>query len=138
MGEETYKKFLDRALSQLPPEVSRKDRFEIPEPVSSVSGNRTILYNLKEICDRLRRKREHLLKYLSKELATSGNIDGTHTVFQGRFDNATIRKLIERYVQEFVYCPTCHQPDTRIVREDRYNFLVCDACGARSSVKRNL
>lgn len=138
MAEETYKKLLDRARSQLPPEVSRKDRFELPEPMSSIMGNRTILYNLKEICDRLRRRKEHLLKYLSKELATAGNIDGTHTVFQGKFYNATIRRLVERYAQDFVYCPVCHRPDTRIVREGRYNFLICDACGAKSSVRSSL
>ncbi len=135
MAEETYKKLLNRALSKLPTEVSRKDRFEIPEPVSSIMGNKTRLYNLGEVCDRLRRDREHLLKYLSKELATAGNIEGTQVVFQGKFDNAMIRRLIERYVQEFVYCPVCNQPDTRIVREGRYNFLVCDACGAKSSVR---
>ena len=136
MAEETYKKLLDRAISQLPPEVSKKERFIIPKPASSIMGNRTILYNLKEICDRLRRSKEHVLKYLSKELATAGNFDGTTVMFQGKFDNAVIRRLIERYTQEFVYCPICHQPDTRIVKEGRYNFLICDACGAKSSAKR--
>jgi translation initiation factor 2 subunit 2 len=136
MAEETYKKLLDRAISQLPPEVSKKARFIIPKPASTIMGNRTILYNLKEICDTLRRSREHVLKYLSKELATAGNIDGTNILFQGKFENVVIRRLIERYAQEFVYCPICHQPDTRMVKEGRYNFLICDACGAKSSAKR--
>ena len=66
MAEERYAELLDRALSQLPSDVAQKSRFELLEPSSSVMGNRTILYNLKEICDRLRREREQLLTYLSK------------------------------------------------------------------------
>jgi translation initiation factor 2 subunit 2 len=138
MAEERYMELLDRALSQLPSDIERKDRFELSEPSSSVMGNRTILHNLKEICDRLRREREQLLTYLSKELATSGSLEGTSAVFQGKFDHATIKRLIERYAQEFVFCEICNKPDTRLVKDGRYTFLVCDACGAKSSAKRNL
>ena len=138
MAEERYAELLDRALSQLPSDVAQKSRFELLEPSSSVMGNRTILYNLKEICDRLRREREQLLTFLSKELATAGSLDGNSAVFQGRFDNASIKRLIERYAQEFVFCKICHNSDTRLVKDGRYTFLVCDACGAKSSAKRNL
>lgn len=135
MSDKSYMKLLDRAWSQLPPEVTKKDRFELPKPVSSIAGNRTVLYNFKEVSDRLRRNNEHLLKYLSGELATAGTIDGNRAIFQGKFDNKTLERLLERYTQEFVLCPTCHQPDTKIVREERLYFLVCEACGARSSIR---
>ena len=128
-------KLLDKAWSQLPPEVTKKDRFELPKPVSSIAGNRTVLYNLKEVSDRLRRNNEHLLKYLSGELATAGTIDGNRAIFQGKFDNKILERLLERYTREFVLCPTCHQPDTKTVREERLYFLVCEACGARSSIR---
>lgn len=138
MAEERYMELLDRALTQLPSDIEQKDRFELIEPSSSVMGNRTILHNLKEICDKLRREREQLLTYLSKELATSGSLDGTTAVFQGRFGRSTIKRLIERYAQDFVFCEICHKPDTKLVKEGRYTFLVCEACGAKSSAKRNL
>ena len=138
MAEERYMELLDRALTQLPSDIEQIDRFELIEPSSSVMGNRTILRNLKEICDKLRREREQLLTYLSKELATSGSLDGTTAVFQGRFGRSTIKRLIERYAQDFVFCEICHKPDTKLVKEGRYTFLVCEACGAKSSAKRNL
>ncbi len=138
MTEDHYAKLLDRALAQLPSDVTRKDRFELLEPSSAVMGNRTILYNLKEISDRLRRDREHVLTYLAKELATAGSLDGTTAVFQGKFDNATIKRLLERYAQEYVFCEICHKPDTRLTKTGRFTFLVCEACGAKSSAKRNL
>jgi len=135
MSEEIYRKLLDRAIEQLPPESTKKDRFEMPKPVSSISGNRTILYNLKEICDRLKRNTNNLLKYLAGELATSGTIDGNRSLFQGKFDNKTLGQLVEKYVNEFVYCPICHQPDTKIIRKNRVYMLLCEACGASSPIR---
>ncbi|MFH0749175.1 MAG: translation initiation factor IF-2 subunit beta [Candidatus Bathyarchaeota archaeon] len=135
MAEDEYLKLLEKAITQLPPEIIKKDRFEIPKPASSISGRRTILYNLKEICDRLKRDSNHLLKYLGGELATSATIDKDRTIFQGKFDNKILGQLIERYVNDFVLCPVCHQPDTRISRKERIYFLDCDACGAASSIK---
>jgi translation initiation factor 2 subunit 2 len=138
MSSKSYEELLEKALSQLPQEISGQARFELPEPTSSVMGNRTILYNIKEIADVVRRPREHVLKFLAKELATAGSILSNQAVFQGKFDNGTIKRLINRYAQEYIFCPICTQPDTRIVKEGRYNFLICDACGAKSSAKRNL
>ena len=80
MSEEEYHRLLERAITQLPPESTRKERFVIPNPISEVSGNRTILYNLKEISDRLKRDRTRILKFLAGEFATSGTIDGDRAI----------------------------------------------------------
>jgi len=135
MDEEEYKRLLDRAISQLPEERIKKERFEVPNPISSISGNRTSLYNSKEICDLLKRDRNHLLKYLAGELATSATIDNDRIIFQGKFYNNIFEQLIKRYVNEFVLCPVCNKPDTKISRKERVYFLICDACGATSSIK---
>ena len=55
MSSKSYEELLESALSQLPQEVTRQARFELPEPASSVMGSRTILYNIKEIADVVRR-----------------------------------------------------------------------------------
>lgn len=134
-NREDYEKLLNRAHAQLPRQALTRERFEKPKPISSIAGNRTILHNFKEICDRLRRDQNHFMKFLTGELATSGTIEGAHVVFQGRFSSRVLEDLVERYINGFLLCPVCHQPDTRIVKEDRFHFLVCDACGAKSSVR---
>lgn len=133
--EEEYERLLNRARAQLPQQVFKGERFEMPRPVSTIAGNRTVLHNFKEICDRLRRDQNHFLKFLSGELATAGTIEGTRAFFQGRFRADVFERLVSRYVKDFVICPVCNQPDTRLVREDRFNFLICEACGARSSAR---
>lgn len=142
MGEEEamrllydYERLLDRALSQLPQQQVRRERFEIPKAQVSVIGNRTVIHNFMEIADTLRREPRHLMRFILKELATAGNLEGGLLVLQGRFSRATINRLIEIYTKNYVICPVCGAPDTRIVREKRLWFLVCEACGAKSSVR---
>jgi translation initiation factor 2 subunit 2 len=135
MSDEIYLNLLERARSKLPSKIEKAERFELPKPISSIAGNRTILSNIKEICDRLRRDQSHFLKFLSGELATAGTLEGNQATFQGRFNYRTFERLIRRYTQNYITCPVCQRPDTRIVKENRYNFLICDACGARSSIR---
>jgi len=130
-----YEKMLDEAYSELPQEVLKHERFEVPKISCTTFGARTIFYNFKEVCDVLNRDPVHVLRFLSKEMATAGTIDGNRAIFQGKFESETCNRLLKRYVDEFVICPVCKRPDSKIVREKRLYFLVCEACGARSPVK---
>jgi len=130
-----YRDMLERAYSDLPQQVDTYERFTIPRPdVRLVGRRRSIIMNFKEIADELRRDPEHILKFLSGEMATLANFDGTRVIFQGRFNYDTIRNLLEIYTEKYVVCPVCKRPDTRIVREKRLWFLQCEACGAKSSI----
>ena len=130
-----YRDMLERAYSELPQQVDTYERFTVPRPdVRQVGRRRTIIMNFKEIADELRRDPEHILKFLSGEMATLANFDGTRAVFQGRFNYDTVRNLLEIYTEKYVVCPVCKRPDTRIVRERRLWFLQCEACGAKSSI----
>jgi translation initiation factor 2 subunit 2 len=130
-----YEEMLERALAQLPKKTIKSRRFTIPEPECLIVGNRTFLNNFKSICDMLNRNPRHLLKFLLRELATAGSASGQRAVFQGRFDRAIIKNLCDQYVKEFVLCPICHRPDTKIEKRKRFTFLICEACGAQSSVR---
>lgn len=130
-----YKELLKRARSQLPTDVLERKRFEIPKPRSITVGMRTIIHNFKEICEAFNRGPQHLLRYLSREMATAGTISGSRAVFQGKFRRDTIERLVQHYAAAFVICPVCKRPDTKIVKEKRLSFMVCEACGAKSSVR---
>jgi len=130
-----YRELLKRAHGQLPPEILEHKRFEIPKVKSGAIGMRTYIVNYREIAEALNRDPLHLLRYLSREMATAGSIDGARAIFHGKFKNDTLDNLIQHYVQEFVVCPVCKRPDTKITKEKRFSFLTCEACGARSSIK---
>jgi translation initiation factor 2 subunit 2 len=93
-----------------------------------------MIYNFKEIADALNRDPQHLLKYLTREMATAATMQESRVIFQGKFSSETLGRLIQRYMENFVVCPVCKLPDTKIVKEKRLSFLICEACGAKSSV----
>ena len=126
-----YEELLKKAMERLPKNVEKKERFEVPKIVCEVSGSKTVLRNFGEMLVVLRRDPSHLAKYLSKELATAGSVQGNLLTFQGKISREMLQRKTDDYVKEFVYCKECGKPDTKIVKEDRIYFLVCEACGAR-------
>lgn len=135
-GEEEYVSMLNRAYSNLPRVTpKRTGRFEIPEVKHMIIGNRTFIKNFKQISEAVRRDENHLLRFLAKEMATAAIIEGEQAIFHGKFNVETIKRLIESYVKEYVICPVCRSPDTKIVKEERFRFIMCEACGAKSSTR---
>jgi translation initiation factor 2 subunit 2 len=131
---DNYDQLLDRALAGITTPGTTGERFELPIASVSVIGARTIVHNFADVADRLNRDPLHILKYLAKEMATAGSFEGGKGYFQGKFSRDTINRLVGAYSNRFVICPVCHRPDTRVERRDRLSFLVCEACGARSSI----
>jgi len=118
---------------------SRKasSRLEVPTPQIIWVGQRTIFRNFMEFPKALRREPTKLLLYLNKELASAGYIAGERVIFLGRKVPSSFGALIDRYVKDYVICPVCGSPDTRTEKNKKLGFLLCEACGARSSIKAN-
>ncbi|MDH5482302.1 MAG: translation initiation factor IF-2 subunit beta [Candidatus Bathyarchaeota archaeon] len=131
-----YEELLKRARSQIPDIVAKHERLEVPRLQHSTIGMRTLIHNFREIADTLNRNPQHLLKFLTGELATAATTQGSRVIFQGKFRQDTLERLIQRYVERFVVCPVCKRPDTNIVKEKRLSFMICEACGAKSSVRQ--
>jgi translation initiation factor 2 subunit 2 len=131
-----YEKLLDEAYAKMPKKSDSGERFRMPKASIQPAGAKTIITNINEITGTLRRKPDHFVKFLLTELATSGDFDGSKLVVQGRFRADVVDKKIELYAKEYVLCPDCGKPDTKIIREDRYSFLKCEACGSKNIVKK--
>jgi translation initiation factor 2 subunit 2 len=97
---------------------------------------RTIISNFKEVADVLDRDPQHILKFLTREMATAATYHDGRAIFQGKFQRDSFARLLRRYMESFVTCSVCKRPDTKVVKEKRLSFLVCNACGARSSIKQ--
>jgi len=112
-------------------------RLEVPEPQIIWVGQKTIFRNFMDFPKALRREPEKLLLYLNKELASAGYIQGERVIFLGRKTPSSFGALIDRYVKDYVVCPVCGSPDTRTEKNKKLGFLICEACGAKSSIKGN-
>ena len=130
-----YESLLNKAYEKLPKIEDRVDRFRIPIAETMVQGNQTIIKNFSDIAEILRREPSHILKFLTKELATPAGLDGKRAILQAKFPQKMIQQKIETYVVDYVFCKECKKPDTKLIKENRIVFLKCEACGAKSSVK---
>ncbi|MEA3430449.1 MAG: translation initiation factor IF-2 subunit beta [Nanoarchaeota archaeon] len=131
-----YKKMLEKARKELPESVLVKERFEIPKVRGHLQGNKTVISNFFQIADLFRRKPEHIIKFLSKELATPITRKGNLMILGSKFAASTINEKISKYAKEFVLCFDCGKPDTKIIIENNATFLRCLACGAKYPIKK--
>jgi translation initiation factor 2 subunit 2 len=134
---ENYEKLLDEAYGKVKP-IEHGERFEIPKIEGHIEGSKTILTNLQQIASHIRRDINHLLKYLLRELATSGAIKGNRVILQRKISSQKINDKIKSYVDEFVICRECGKPDTELMKQDRFTFVHCLACGAKHSVRSKI
>ena len=134
---QTYKKLLDEAYKDIKP-ITHSERFEIPKIQGHLEGTKTILTNLQQISTYLRRDINHLLKFLLKELATSGAIKQSRVILQRKISSAKINEKIESYVKEFVTCKECKKPDTELIKDKGFTFVHCLACGAKHSIRTKI
>ena len=131
----SYEELLQKARKELPKTiVSSKERFEIPKVSGHVEGNKTIITNFLQICDIFGRESSQLLKFLQKELATPAVLENQRLIFGRKLNSNFINQKIEQFAKIFVLCKECGKPDTKLIKEDRFLFMKCSACGAKHSV----
>ena len=111
------------------------NRFELPVVDVMWEGQKTFLRNFSEFPKVLRRDPDKVLQYLSKEFAVPAERLGDKAMFIGKRDADDFTRLFQIYVKDYLECHTCKSPDTKIVKENRIIFLICEACGAKSTLK---
>ncbi len=109
------------------------ERIQIIKPKITIQKNKTIIQNFEQFCNSIRRDMRQVAKFLYKELATSGSIEGNKLILQSR--SPILDSKIDKYIKEYVYCSECGRPDTILQKEGKFYVMKCEACGARKTVK---
>ena len=136
MVKSDYEKLLKRIEKNLMKNSkAADDRFELPPVDVMWEGQKTYLRNFVEYSKIMRREPSKLLQYLSKEFAVPAERVGDSAMFIGKRDPDDFTRLLKIYVSDYIECPACKSPDTRITKENRISFLICEACGAKSALK---
>ena len=135
MVKADYEKLLKRIEENISKKSGSANRFELPNVDVTWEGKKTILRNFIEFPKALRRDPTTILQYLSKEFAVPAERVGDKVIFVGQRDPEDFKRLFEIYLKDYIECPTCTSPDTKVEKEHRIPFLVCEACGAKSTIK---
>lgn len=133
-----YEEMLEKGLESLPEKTKTDMRFEIPKVRGHIQGNKTVLSNFSQIADTLGRSSQHLLKFITKELATPGEVKN-NLVFLGRkVSAAAINDKIIEYANMFVICRECKKPDTKLKKDGVVVIIHCEACGAKYPIRAKI
>ncbi len=133
-----YEQLLEKAFDLLPGLSEEKVDFKIPEADSLIQGNKTIVKNMTQIADVARRNKAEIAKYLTKELAAPITYDDQKLTVLAKISQNTLNEKIKRYFELYIICKECHKPDTHVQLIDRgYTTIVCEACGAKYTVKNS-
>lgn len=133
----SYRELLDRIKEHLRArDIKKEIRLNVPEPDIVWTGNRTIVRNFGAIASSLNRDPQKLLMFFAREMAAAASLDeDKRAIFMGKKEKQAFVSLVERYIKHYVICPVCGSPDTKLEKQRRITFLVCEACGARSSIR---
>src|SRR3989344_7677486 len=130
-----YSELLKKAQKELPEAISNTDRFKIENIRGHVEGNKTIIVNFKKIIKDMRREPDHALKFILKELATPGKVDGDRIILGAKVPASKINKKIREDAGQFVLCPNCGKPDTKLTKQGNLTTMRCSACGTEHPLK---
>ncbi|MFH0808562.1 MAG: translation initiation factor IF-2 subunit beta [archaeon] len=117
-------------------DIDCSGRFEILKVKGHHEGVRTIISNFLQVAICLRRKPEHLLKFLGKELGIQGEIRGDQLVVSRKLSSKDINVKIGKYARQYVICAKCGKPDTELDNEGGKFFVRCLACGNKGEVHK--
>ncbi len=133
-----YEELLKKAITELPKIEKTDERFVIPKVQGHIQGTKTVISNFHQIAQTIRRPVEHILKYVLKELATPGEIQGTQLMIGRKISASIINDKIEKYVQTYVICKECTRPDTNMTKEADFLIIKCQACGAKQTLSAKI
>ncbi|KAL3526999.1 hypothetical protein ACH5RR_011655 [Cinchona calisaya] len=116
-------------------------RYKMPKMITKVEGRgngiKTNIVNMVEIAKALARPASYTTKYFGTELGAQSKFDektGTSLV-NGAHETAKLAGLLENFINRYVQCYGCSNPETEIlITKNQMIQLKCAACGFVSDV----
>ncbi|KAH6985036.1 domain found in IF2B/IF5-domain-containing protein [Ilyonectria robusta] len=100
------------------------------------NGIKTVVVNLSSVAQSLARPGAYVIKYFGFELGAQTNIDpkDDRWIINGAHDAAKLQDHLDGFINKFVLCKKCKNPETDVHIKDDRILLDCKACGQRSDV----
>lgn len=100
------------------------------------NGIKTVVTNLSSIASSLAREGNIVIKYFGFELGaqTNSNPADDRWIINGAHEASKLQDSLDGFINKFVLCKKCKNPETDFVFKDGRILLDCKACGQRSNV----
>lgn len=113
-------------------------RYKMPRLQVKVEGKgngiKTVVVNLSTVAQSLARPGGQVVKWFGLDLGAQTNMDppDDRWIINGAHDGETLQKSLFIFIEKYVLCDDCGNPETDFVIKDEVVRKDCKACGARS------
>ncbi|EPR80009.1 Eukaryotic translation initiation factor 5 [Spraguea lophii 42_110] len=113
-------------------------RYKMPSITLAHEKNNTVLLNLYEISSSLNFDVELIHKYITMELGCAGKIDkNNRIILNGKFDSNHLQKILYNFIENYILCPQCRNPEGKYKIKNNSLRFECLACGCKSKFGEN-
>ena len=100
------------------------------------NGIKTVVANLSSVAASLARPPAYVIKYFGFELGaqTNTNPADDRWIINGAHEASKLQDHLDGFINKFVLCKSCKNPETDINIKDGRILLDCKACGQRTTV----
>lgn len=104
------------------------------------NGIKTVIVNLSSVAASLARPGDYVIKYFGFELGAQTNTSPADDrwIINGAHEASKLQDYLDGFINKFVLCKKCKNPETDVVIKDGRILLDCKACGQRSDVDLRL
>ncbi|RKF58661.1 putative eukaryotic translation initiation factor 5 [Golovinomyces cichoracearum] len=104
------------------------------------NGIKTVIVNLSSVASSLARPGAYVIKYFGFELGaqTNTNPADDRWIINGAHEASKLQDYLDGFINKFVLCKKCKNPETDVIIQDGLIVLDCKACGQRSNVDLRL
>lgn len=116
-------------------------RYKMPVLLTKIEGKgngiKTVIPNMADVARALNRPSSYPTKFFGGELGAQAtfNDETERYIVNGAHDATRLRDLLDTFIEKFVLCPSCKNPETELIITKDDNILRdCKACGQRGNL----
>ncbi|KAK8866011.1 hypothetical protein IAR55_001162 [Kwoniella newhampshirensis] len=102
------------------------------------NGIKTVVPNMEDIARALNRPPTYPTKFFGYELGAQTTVANDRYIVNGAHTADRLRELLDTFIEKFVLCPSCKNPETEFVISGKsgHETMIrdCKACGRHNSV----
>jgi translation initiation factor 5 len=111
-------------------------RYKMSRMNLKVEGTKTIISNLSEVAKDINRPIKNILNFFGKSLGCSTNYDlkNNKAIISKVITLSDLEPKLFSYIDIYVLCTTCSNPETVIEEGKKGLIKICSACGNKNVV----
>lgn len=110
-------------------------RYKMPALAVRKQTNCVVIDNLTTVSKSLQRPAKMILKYFGMKLGTHVSVD--KAAVNGTFSPSELQIALQEFIDQYVLCTDCGNPETQITLKKKKYSMSCKACGCINQMEES-